>query len=100
MVKTLDRYLINLFFKKLLLILTIFFTLTIILTVFEEITFFSDEKNSKFYLPFLLATLNAPTTILEILPFVMLISTQKEILICTPIKVLRSRQTKMTAKLA
>ncbi len=76
MVKTLDRYLINLFFKKLLLILTIFFTLTIILTVFEEITFFSDEKNSKFYLPFLLATLNAPTTILEILPFVMLISTQ------------------------
>ena len=66
MVKTLDRYLINLFFKKLLLILTIFFTLTIILTVFEEITFFSDEKNSRFYLPFLLAALNAPTTILEI----------------------------------
>ena len=76
MVKTLDRYLINLFFKKLLLISIIFFTLTIILTVFEEITFFSDEKNSRFYLPFLLAALNAPTTILEILPFVMLITTQ------------------------
>ena len=69
MVKTLDKYLINLFFKKLFLVLIIFFTLTIILTVFEEITFF-DNVNSKFYLPFLLATLNAPTTILEILPFV------------------------------
>ena len=75
MVKTLDKYLINLFFKKLFLVLIIFFTLTIILTVFEEITFF-DDVNSKFYLPFLLATLNAPTTILEILPFVMLIGTQ------------------------
>ena len=67
MVKTLDKYLINLFFKKLFLVLIIFFTLTIILTVFEEITFF-DDVNSQFYLPFLLATLNAPTTILEILP--------------------------------
>ena len=75
MVKTLDKYLINLFFKKIFLVLIIFFTLTIILTVFEEITFF-DDVNSKFYLPFLLATLNAPTTILEILPFVMLIATQ------------------------
>ena len=75
MVKTLDKYLINLFFKKLFLVLIIFFTLTIILTVFEEITFF-DDVNSQFYLPFLLATLNAPTTILEILPFVMLIGTQ------------------------
>ena len=75
MVKTLDKYLINLFFKKLFLVSIIFFTLTIILTVFEEITFF-DDINSKFYLPFLLATLNAPTTILEILPFVMLITTQ------------------------
>ena len=75
MVKTLDRYLINLFFKKLFIVSIIFFTLAIILTVFEEITFF-DDVDSKFYLPFLLAALNAPTTILEILPFVMLISTQ------------------------
>ena len=75
MVKTLDRYLINLYFKKLFLVSIVFFTLTIILTVFEEITFF-DDVNSKFYLPFLLAALNAPTTILEILPFVMLIATQ------------------------
>ena len=75
MVKTLDRYLINLFFKKLFLVSIIFFTLAIILTVFEEITFF-DDVNSRFYLPFLLAALNAPTTILEILPFVMLITTQ------------------------
>lgn len=75
MVKTLDRYLISLFFKKLILISIIFLTLTIILTVFEEITFF-DEKSSSFYMPFLLAALNSPTIILEILPFVMLITTQ------------------------
>ena len=75
MVKTLDRYLISLFFKKLILISIIFLTLTIILTVFEEITFF-DEKSSSFYMPFLLAALNSPTIILEILPFIMLITTQ------------------------
>ena len=76
MVKTFDKYFINLFLKKLLLLFLIFFSLIFILTIFEEITFFSDEKNSRFYLPFLLAALNAPTTILEILPFVVLITTQ------------------------
>ena len=46
MVKTLDKYLINLFFKKIFLVLIIFFTLTIILTVFEEITYFDDVNSN------------------------------------------------------
>ena len=75
MIKTYDKYFITLFCKKLLLIFLIFFSLTFILTIFEEITFFS-ETQSEFYLPFLIAVMDVPTTILEIFPFILLISTQ------------------------
>ncbi len=75
MIKTYDKYFISLFCKKIVLIFLIFFSLTFILTIFEEITFFS-ETQSKFYLPFLIATMDVPTTILEIFPFILLISTQ------------------------
>ena len=75
MVKTLDRYFISLFFKKLLILTVIFFSLSFILTIFEEITFLSDSK-SAFYLPFVLAIFDAPTTLLEIFPFIILISAQ------------------------
>ena len=75
MIKTYDKYFIILFCKKLLLIFLMFFSLTFILTIFEEITFFS-ETQSKFYLPFLIALMDVPTTILEIFPFILLISTQ------------------------
>ena len=75
MIKTYDKYFISLFCKKIVLIFFIFFSLTFILTIFEEITFFS-ETQSKFYLPFLIATMDVPTTILEIFPFILLISTQ------------------------
>lgn len=75
MIKTYDKYFITLFCKKLLLVFMIFFSLTFILTIFEEINFFT-ETQSKFYLPFLIAMMDVPTTILEILPFILLISTQ------------------------
>ena len=75
MVKTLDRYFIGLFFKKLLMLSIIFFSLSFTLTIFEEITFLS-ESSSAFYLPFLLAIFNAPTTLIEIFPFIILISAQ------------------------
>ena len=75
MIKTLDRYFIILFLKKLLMLTVIFFSLSFILTIFEEITFLSESK-SAFYLPFMLAIFNAPTTLLEIFPFVILISAQ------------------------
>ena len=75
MVKTLDRYFIGLFFKKLMMLSIIFFSLSFTLTIFEEITFLS-ESSSAFYLPFLLAIFNAPTTLIEIFPFIILISAQ------------------------
>ena len=75
MIKTFDIYFIKLFFKKILLLTLIFFSLTFILTLFEEITFFS-ESNSEAYLPFLITLLNVPSTLLEIFPFIVLIATQ------------------------
>ena len=75
MIKTFDKYFIKLFFKKIILISLFFFSLTFILTLFEEITFFSESK-SKFHLPFLITLLNVPATLLEIFPFIVLISTQ------------------------
>lgn len=75
MVNTFDKYFISLFFKKLLILSLIFFSLIFILTILEEITFFSDT-NSEFYLPFLIAMFDAPTSLLEIFPFILLISAQ------------------------
>ncbi len=75
MVKTLDRYFISLFFKKLLILSVIFFSLSFTLTIFEEITFLS-ESSSAFYLPFMLAIFDAPTTLIEIFPFIILITAQ------------------------
>ncbi len=75
MIKTSDKYFVKLFFKKVLLLTLIFFSLTFILTLFEEITFFS-ESNSEPHLPFLITFLNVPSTLLEIFPFIVLISTQ------------------------
>ncbi len=75
MVRTFDKYFINLFFKKLFILSIIFFSLIFILTIFEEITFFS-ETDSNFYLPFLVAALDVPSALLEIFPFIILITTQ------------------------
>ena len=75
MIKTFDKYFVKLFFKKIILLTLIFFSLTFILTLFEEITFFSDSK-SEMYLPFLITLFNVPSTLLEIFPFIVLISTQ------------------------
>ncbi len=76
MIKTFDKYFIKLFFKKIILLSLIFLSLAFILSLFEEITFFSDSSNSKFHLPFLITLLNVPATLLELFPFIILISTQ------------------------
>ena len=60
MIRTLEKYFIGLFLKKILTLTIIFFSLSFILTIFEEITFLSETK-SAFYLPFLLAIFDAPT---------------------------------------
>ena len=76
MIKTFDKYFIKLFFKKIILLSLIFLSLAFILSLFEEITFFSDSSNSRFHLPFLITLLNVPATLLELFPFIILISTQ------------------------
>ena len=75
MVRTLDKYFITLFFRKLFILSIIFFSLSFTLTIFEEITFLSDSS-SAFYLPFMLAIFDAPTTLIEIFPFIILITAQ------------------------
>ena len=75
MLKSYQRYLINLFLKKIIIISSIFLSLVLILSVFEEIAFFKD-LNINFYYPILLTLLNAPSALFEIFPFIFLISAQ------------------------
>ena len=75
MFKIYQKYIVYNFFNKLLFVTLIFFTLTIILNVFEEISFFKNTESS-FLLPYFLTFLTAPITLFEIFPFIFLISTQ------------------------
>jgi len=75
MLKKFELYLIVLFLKKILNIFFIFFALIFILNLFEEINFFKDLEVSPFF-PIFLSSLNVPSTIFEIFPFIFLIGTQ------------------------
>ena len=75
MIKTYQKYLITLFLKKILNVSLIFLSLIFILSIFEEISFFKELELSFLFL-FLMTSLNAPTTLFEIFPFIFLISTQ------------------------
>ena len=75
MFKIYQKYIIFNFLNKLLIVTLIFFSLTVILNIFEEISFFKDLK-SNFLLPYFLTFLTAPITLFEIFPFIFLISTQ------------------------
>ena len=75
MFKIYEKYIIKSFLLKFLIVSLIFFSLTIILNVFEEISFFKNSKSS-LLLPYFLTALNAPITLFEIFPFIFLISTQ------------------------
>ena len=69
------KYLIQLFLKKILLIFFIFLSLVYILNLFEEVSFFKD-LNSNIVLPIITTTLNAPSIIYILFPFIFLISAQ------------------------
>ena len=69
------KYLIQLFLKKILLIFFIFLSLVYILNLFEEVSFFKD-LNSNIILPIITTTLNAPSIIYILFPFIFLISAQ------------------------
>ena len=75
MIKKFELYLIMLFLKKILNIFFIFFALVFILNLFEEINFFKDLEVSPFF-PLFLSSLNVPSTLFEVFPFIFLIGTQ------------------------
>jgi Predicted permeases len=75
MLKIYQKYLINNFLIKFLYISIIFFSLTIILSLLEEISFFKDYDINFLY-PYFLTLLNAPITLFEIFPFIFLLTTQ------------------------
>jgi lipopolysaccharide export system permease protein len=75
MLKKFELYLIVLFLKKIINIFFIFFALIFILNLFEEINFFKDLEVSPFF-PLYLSSLNVPSTLFDVFPFIFLIGTQ------------------------
>jgi lipopolysaccharide export system permease protein len=75
LLKSYQKYIITVFFKNLLIVGVIFFTLIFFLNVLEEVKFF-DNLNKNLSYPILLTLLNSPSIIFEIFPFIVLISTQ------------------------
>ena len=73
--KIYKKHIINDFLKLLLIISSIFFVLVLLLNLFEELNFFKDTNQSLYY-PLLLNILNAPSILVNIFPFIFLISTQ------------------------
>ena len=75
MIKVYQFYLVKSYWKSLLFVSLIFFSLSIILNIFEEVSFFKDIKVNSLY-PVFLTLLTAPTIVYETLPFIFFISTQ------------------------
>ncbi len=75
MLKTYQKYIIQNFLSKFILITSIFFALTVILGSLEEITFLKN-LDTHFLYPYFLTLLNTPITLFEIFPFIILLTTQ------------------------
>jgi len=73
--KIYKKYIINNFIKLLFITSSIFLVLILLLNLFEELNFFKDTDESLYY-PLLLNILNAPSILINIFPFIFLISTQ------------------------
>ena len=69
------KYIVNKFVKILFIVSFIFFLLVLLLNLLEELNFFKDSNESLYY-PMLLNILNAPSVLINIFPFIFLISTQ------------------------
>jgi len=69
------KYLLKKFLKKIFLSSGIFLVLILIINLIEEANFLKGT-DSNFLVPILLSSLNAPSLLYEMLPFVFLISTQ------------------------
>ena len=75
MFKTYQKYIFQNFLYKFFLITLVFFSLTVILGSLEEISF-SKDLDINFFYPYYLTLLNAPITLFEMFPFIILLSTQ------------------------
>ena len=69
------KYIIRNFVKLLFIVSSIFFILVLLLNLLEELNFFKNSNQSLYY-PMLLNILNAPSILINIFPFIFLISTQ------------------------
>ncbi len=73
--KVYQKYIINHFLFMVLKVSSVFLSLIIILSIFEEISFFSDI-DVNVYFPVLLVLMNSPSILYEIFPFIFLITSQ------------------------
>ena len=69
------QYLLKKFLKKIFLVSGIFFILILIINLIEEANFLK-ESDANLITPILLSSLNAPSLLYEMFPFIFLISTQ------------------------
>ncbi len=69
------KYIIKNFIKLLFIVSSIFFILVLLLNLLQELDFFKNTNESLYY-PLLLNILNAPSILIDIFPFIFLISTQ------------------------
>ena len=75
MLKTYEKYIIKKFFYIFFTVTLIFFSLTIILGSLEEVSFVK-KMNVNFLFPYYLTLINAPITVFEMFPFIILLTTQ------------------------
>ena len=75
MIKVYQFYLVKSYWKSLFFVSLIFFSLSVILNIFEEVSFFKDINVNSLY-PVFLTLLTAPTIVYETFPFIFFISTQ------------------------
>ena len=74
-IKKYQKYLVKTYFYHFIIVSMVFLSLGFILNFFEELKFFNDHKAGAYY-PFLLAFLNTPSILFELLPFIFLITTK------------------------
>ena len=69
------QYLLKKFLKKIFMVSGIFLILILLINLIEEANFLKNS-NANFITPLILSTLNAPSLLYEMFPFIFLISTQ------------------------
>ncbi len=73
--KTYQNYIIKFYLSMLFQVSLVFFGLILVLNIFEEMSYVKDLDINLFY-PLLLTTLNSPSVLYTIFPFIFLIATQ------------------------